>query len=292
MASDARPWIKLWARWYESSSHALLSAEALHTGPHLLTIAGKFGRRDDGSAALVGPQGEALTIAALAKMTRWTSAKMARIVAELRQCGTLDVDGATYCFPRFTRWQESSSASRVRKHRTPKPGVTVTPEKRPKIEDRGEKTEEREPPPPPTSRPVQAPRAAGGTTARLSAEGWKHEWQVYRWPEVRESVGQALQCPTSGAAKTEGVQRALDDFGPALVEQVIAHEARAAAEHVRTQGASGRNPALFGRMFVGDGFAARLEDYRRETAIAKPPEPTESIAEKLARLDAERGGVA
>lgn len=150
----SKPWIKLWARWYESSSHALLSPEALHTGPHLLVLAGKYGRQEDGSALLVGPQGEPLSIAELARMTRWTSAKMARILGELRQCGTMTASGAALCFPRFDRWQESSSAARVRRHRARDVTVDVTPSKRSKTEDRRQRTEDRPSDPPSGLAPV------------------------------------------------------------------------------------------------------------------------------------------
>lgn len=141
--SDAKPWVKLWTRWYESSSHALLTPEALHTGPNLLVLAGKYGRQEDGSARLVGPHGKPMSISDMAKLTRWSTAKMARILGELRQCGTLDVVANAYSFPRFDRWQESSSANRMRRHR----GVTVTDDVTPvcasKREDRGETKDER-----------------------------------------------------------------------------------------------------------------------------------------------------
>jgi hypothetical protein len=219
--SESKPWIKLWARWYETMSHSDLIAEALHTGPHLLVIAGKHGRREDGSAALVGPDGAALRIADLARRTRWSTRKMAEIVADLRRVGTLAVEGDAFVFPKFQRWQESASASRVRRHRA----VTVTPKKRTKREDRGERTEDRPSTPPPTSGLAPVPDSP--------AEREQHaiEWLRDRLPSARRPDGcNALYMPDAklrellraGAAPSD-VIATVEAFADAIEE---GHEKR------------------------------------------------------------------
>ena len=144
---ENRPWIKLWARWYESTSHALLSPHALHTGPHLLIIASRHGIAGD-SAYLVGPNGDPLSFGDLARLTRWPPKNIAKIVAELIQCQTMAVEtdrGTVHLFPNFRRWQESPSAARVRKHRERKGNVTSADNIAVTVtaEDRGQKTEDR-----------------------------------------------------------------------------------------------------------------------------------------------------
>jgi hypothetical protein len=256
--SGAKPWIKLWTRWYESSSHALLTPEALHTGPNLLVLAGKYGRQEDGSARLVGPHGKPLSISDMAKLTRWSTAKMARILGELRQCGTLDVVANAYSFPRFDRWQESSSANRMRRHR----GVTVTgdvtPECASKREDRGETRDEREPPLPvaPRTSPAREHEAVG-----LAAQ-LRERWHL-RLAEIRGELTQPMD-PTTDAQGYGGLVQALELHGIETVLAVTEHAVRAANVHQESEGQRGTDPAKVASMFRGQAFGARLSEYHRD----------------------------
>jgi hypothetical protein len=284
----SKPWIKLWTRWYESSSHALLSPEALHTGPHLLVLAGKYGRQEDGSARLVGPHGKPLSISDLAKLTRWSSGKMARILGELRQCGTLDVVANAYSFPRFDRWQESSSASRMRRHR----GVTVTGEVTtecaPKTEDRGEKTEDRELPTPPPAR-RSSPARTNEPVALVAS--LRESWHL-RLSEIRPELAQPMD-PTADAQGYGGLLNALELHGVQLVLAVLEHSVRAANEHHVSEGQRGIDPAKVATMFRGQGFGAHLSAYdkserKRRGQAMQPPHTLEWSGTSRMLTDAEQ----
>jgi hypothetical protein len=151
----APSWIKLWARWYETTSHALLSPQALHTGPHLLTLAAKAGPDATGTAWLKAPDGGSYSLDDLAKLTRWPKRTLDKVLGELRQAGTVIYAPNVWGFPNFQRWQESPSAARVRRHRLRKRdgnsecNASVTTE----AEDRGQKQKTETPPTPSRGEP-------------------------------------------------------------------------------------------------------------------------------------------
>jgi hypothetical protein len=260
---SAKPWIKLWTRWYESSSHALLSPDALHTGPHLLVLAGKYGRQEDGSARLVGPHGKPLSISELAKLTRWTSAKMARILGELRQCETLAVVADAYTFTRFEHWQESKSAGRMRRHR----GVTVTPEVTPvcapKTEDRRQRTEDI-------------------TTTPLPPKGGEREWG---------EVAQVCDRLPWIAAKGKSLLSPRDRIHKLVVNGATADEIVRVLEGLAAAVEAGKEPVSYwNAQYVFSGHYDRLRTAYGVGAAAVE-KPNETMRERLARLQAERGEV-
>lgn len=108
-----RPWTKVWSRWYETDSHALLSFGALHVGPRLMTTANASPTRGE----LRAQNGAPLTAAQIGVLCRCSETEMVGYLTELVSAGTLGVREGVWFFPAFERWQESPQANRMRRHR-------------------------------------------------------------------------------------------------------------------------------------------------------------------------------
>jgi hypothetical protein len=283
----SKPWIKLWARWYETTSHLLMSPHALHTGPHLLMLASKYGRRDDGSAALVGPTGEPLTLGDLARLTRWPPKTIGTVVRELTTCGTLEQHGRTYVFPRFDRYQESSSAARVRKHRERSCNVTdsvtvtddVTPLKRPKTEDRRQKTDS-----------PKAPRKRGDIPPAIRA---KCDEVIDRLNERRAYIAERFGLPKrKGFGKTDTLRKFIAARlaeGEDLETLLAVVDAR--ARKIVREGGEGFEHLTTSTPFRPANWAYSLglidEHPRKTDATSAPEKPVETVDEARAHLERE-----
>lgn len=131
----AEPWIKLWWDWYASRSHVLLSFDALHVGPFLLSLAKSSAGR------LVKPDGSPYdphTLGVLARMTGTRpeiEARMGIALLELVDAGTLTRDGQIFAFhaSSWERFQSnhfgdpaSAGAERQRRYRERKRDNSVT----------------------------------------------------------------------------------------------------------------------------------------------------------------------
>lgn len=100
--------------WWTTESHRELSGYALALGPYLIVEAKRS--RDPGR--IITENGRPLSLSVIAREMRFPEAELARGIEELVTVGTLqrDADGVLW-FPNFERWQESGSASRMRRHR-------------------------------------------------------------------------------------------------------------------------------------------------------------------------------
>jgi len=122
----APPWIKLWWDWYTTRSHIGVSGEALALGPVLMLLCRAAQRHSDANSDIDRPdeawavteRNEPVTVKQIAAIARFPTRTTSRALCELVEAGTVSVstDGA-YGFPNFWKWQETSQASRMRKHR-------------------------------------------------------------------------------------------------------------------------------------------------------------------------------
>lgn len=113
--SRPRHWIKLWVAYLTTPAHLDLSEGAFGLGPLLLLLATWDGEYDSGGW-LLAEDGSPMTARSLARATHRDSiARLNSQLAELLKCGTLSrrEDGALG-FPKFGRWQETTSAKRTR----------------------------------------------------------------------------------------------------------------------------------------------------------------------------------
>ncbi len=118
MSSRSRNWIKLWVSWLTTPAHVELSDGALGLGPLLLLLASWDGDYDSGGW-IVADDGTPIGRDAIARQTHRTRKALDAQLLELQRCGTLSVreDGALG-FRRFGHWQETSQATRMRRHRS------------------------------------------------------------------------------------------------------------------------------------------------------------------------------
>lgn len=118
MAERPKHWIKLWVSWLTTPAHLELSGGALGLGPLLLLLATWDGEYGSGGWLLT-EQGHPMSRDALARAVHLTRAHLDRYLSELMACNTLTLresDGAIG-FAKFGRWQETASASRMRRRR-------------------------------------------------------------------------------------------------------------------------------------------------------------------------------
>lgn len=288
--SSSRPWVKVWDSWWTSRSHANLDRDTLGIGLRILSLTGAAPEQEGDTRYCLDPAGEPMSRRAMARECRCGVRLLTAAIGRLVGAGTLveREDGAVG-FPKWDEYQLSPSALRMRRKRHADrhsdarcdgESARTLAARGQRSEVRGEQETPRELPPPP---PEQHARAR-----EHDAVAWKFEYEAGKWPRLVEELGVRLTCPTRGAVKLEGIQRALDDFGPEIVERVIAFQAQRTVQFLRSNGREGDTEAYLGRMFVGDGFGARLAAWRERSGSSSPA-PAESMEAKLARLKAERG---
>jgi hypothetical protein len=112
--SSSRAWCKLYDSWYTTRSHEELGPVALNIGGALLGLGNASPERGD----LRGPSGRPISIAVIARRTRFTEKEVSEALEQLVQCGTLVrlSDGALR-FPNFLEHQESKWAGKKRAQR-------------------------------------------------------------------------------------------------------------------------------------------------------------------------------
>lgn len=118
MAERPKHWIKLWVSWLTTPAHLELSGGALGLGPLLLLLATWDGEYGSGGWLLT-EDGAPMSRDALARSVHLTRAHLDRYIVELMRCRTITLresDGAIG-FAKFGRWQETASASRMRRRR-------------------------------------------------------------------------------------------------------------------------------------------------------------------------------
>lgn len=118
MAERPKHWIKLWVSWLTTPAHLELSGGALGLGPLLLLLATWDGGYEAGGW-LLAEDGSPMSRNALARAVHLTRTHLDRYLGELIRCRTLTLresDGALG-FARFGHWQETSQATRMRRHR-------------------------------------------------------------------------------------------------------------------------------------------------------------------------------
>lgn len=117
MGERPKHWIKLWVSWLTSPAHLELSGGALGLGPLLLLLATWDGEYASGGW-LLGEDGKPYDRNALARATHRSRSELDRQMLELVRVGTLVIDGrGAYGFAHFGKWQETSAATRMRRHR-------------------------------------------------------------------------------------------------------------------------------------------------------------------------------
>lgn len=114
------PWSKVWIGWWQSLSHAELSAASIGIGIYMQTVANQRGRAEDGSGWVLSAGGQPMSVAAIARGAHATPAEVEQAIQELVVAETLVVreDGAVG-FPHLQRFQETPDAARKRAGRTP-----------------------------------------------------------------------------------------------------------------------------------------------------------------------------
>lgn len=118
MADRPKHWVKLWVSWLTTPAHLELSGGALGLGPLLILIATWDGEYASGGW-LLAEDGTPMSRDAMARAVHLTRAHLDRYIGELLRCRTLTIresDGAVG-FAKFGRWQETASASRMRRQR-------------------------------------------------------------------------------------------------------------------------------------------------------------------------------
>lgn len=118
MSDRPKHWVKLWVSWLTTPAHLELSGGALGLGPLLILIATWDGEYASGGW-LLAEDGTPMSRDAMARAVHLTRAHLDRYIGELLRCRTLTIresDGAVG-FAKFGRWQETASASRMRKQR-------------------------------------------------------------------------------------------------------------------------------------------------------------------------------
>ena len=162
----AKPWTKVWETFWTTRSHLELTGPDLGIGVRMLSLANASPHSDAHSDAhsdvtvsedvtsdtdlrwLLLPSGAPMSIAVIARESRFSLAEVELAAQRLTEAGTLvrRGDGAIG-FLNFERWQESPSAGRMRKkrhsdaHSDAHSDVTVTARGQ-RSEVRGERSEE------------------------------------------------------------------------------------------------------------------------------------------------------
>ena len=104
---------------------------------------------------------------------------------------------------------------------------------------------------------------------------------MHRRELARELQADLPSWGGSGGQAVDGIARALDELGGDLdaLRAVIGHTARAVADGTLA-------PVLFRRMWVGDGFGARLDAWRKDTRPIVERQATDAEREALAESNA------
>jgi hypothetical protein len=114
------PWCKVYAKFFESLSHAELDVTTLGVGIACLIIANRRGREADGSGWVVVKRGgQPMSWAGIARYAHATIDQVEKALSDLVRVGTMahrEADGA-YGFPKLQRWQEDPSTERQRRKR-------------------------------------------------------------------------------------------------------------------------------------------------------------------------------
>lgn len=118
-----RFYFKMWHSWWTGSSHIEAGADALAIGPCLMSFMRWTPGEDQAWA--VQESGRPVTVAAIARRAKWTSARVAAALRDLEDKGTVNLrsDGA-WGFPKFGKAQESASAAKMRRAREQNSSVT------------------------------------------------------------------------------------------------------------------------------------------------------------------------
>jgi hypothetical protein len=263
-------WTDLWA-----------SPSLLHLGPTALWVLvtcivhASWDRETDEGRLLAGDD-KPMPKAVLARLARVSGGALGKALRELADTGTIVVMGPLVVLPKFGRWQETADASRKRKARGHLSGQSDGHSASVSTESPSPSTS-----PSPSASPSTSTSHEQPPRARAPSSGLFHELDM-----LRRSLAAELQVDLpawggSGGQAVDGIGRALDELGGDL------DALRAVIRHTAELVAAGKiEPVLFRRMWVGDGFGARLDAWR----VAKPanrPERKATPAE-LAELEAVR----
>jgi hypothetical protein len=116
--SSSRPWVKIWQTWWTTPSHADMTIETLGIGARIMSLVGAAPDQPGPERWCLRPDGQPLSINALARECRVSAAKLKRAVAEFEAAGTMTRrDDGAIGFPRWDEYQLSPSALRMRRHR-------------------------------------------------------------------------------------------------------------------------------------------------------------------------------
>lgn len=260
-------WTDLWA-----------SPSLLHLGPTALWVLvtcivhASWDRATDEGRLLAGDD-KPMPRAVLARLSRVSGGALGKALRELADTGTIVIAGPLVILPKFGRWQETADASRKRKIRGQSAGKSEGQSDTPSAESPSPS-----PSPSPSTSPSPSEPAARARGPAPASSGLFHELDTYRRTLAAELQADLPSWGGSGGQAVDGIGRALDELGGDLdaLRAVVRHTAQAVAS-------GSLAPVLFRRMWVGDGFGARLDAWR---TTAQPKAERKATAAELEEIAA------